>query len=73
MKARRGRNTIITETKKAFVLLVQQSKQEIKRKEEELNGALREAEASKLIKKKAEEEIKMKDREYNVTVKEKEV
>ena len=71
MQARRGRNTIITETKKAFVLLVQQSQQDIQRREEEHRAALKEAVA--LATKKAEEEMKMKEREHNVRIRELEV
>ena len=68
MKARRGRNTIITETKKGFDHLAKQSQEEIQRKEEEHRAALREAEA--LATKKAEEEMKMKEREHKVIVQE---
>ena len=78
MQARRGRNTIITETKKAFVQLAQQSQQEIQRREEEIQrkeeehkAALREAEA--LATKKAEDEMKVKERELKVIVQEKEL
>ena len=78
MQARRGRNTIITETKKGFDHLAKQSQEKIQRKEEEIQrreeehkAALREAEA--LATKKAEEEMKMKDREHKVVVQEKEL
>ena len=54
-----------------FVQLVQQSQQDIQRKEEEHKAALREAEA--LATKKAEEEMKMKEREHKVIVQEKEL
>ena len=71
MQARRGRNTIITETKKAFDHLARQSQQEIQKREEEHRAALRDAEA--LATKKAEEEIKMKEREHKVVIQEKEL
>ena len=78
MQARRGRNMIITESKKAFDHLAKQSQEKIQRKEEEIQrrenehkAALREAEA--LATKKAEEEMKMKEREHKVIVQEKEL
>ena len=71
MQARRGRNTIITETKKGFDHLAKQSQEMIQRREEEHRAALKEAEA--LTTKKAEEEMKMKEREHKVIVQEKEL
>ena len=62
MKAKRGRNTVITQTKKMFDILVNQSQLEIQ-KREELIARLRESET---LASKKEEEIKMKDSEHQL-------
>ena len=67
MQARRGRNMIITETKKGFDQIAKQSQEKIQRKEEEHKAALREAEAFAT---KAKEEMKIKEREHKVIVQE---
>ena len=67
MQAKRGRNTVITQTKKLFDHLVQQSQLEIQRREE-LMARFKESEA--LASKK--EEIKMKDGEHQLLSQERE-
>ena len=73
MRARRGRNTIITKTDKMFFHIAQQSQQEIKKRDEQLKTVLNENEAFKQSLTKAEDEIRMKEREYKVIVQEKEL
>ena len=68
MQAKRGRNTVITQTKKLFDHLVQQSQLKIQRREE-LMARLRVSEA---LASKKEEEIKMKDIEHQLLSQERE-
>ena len=69
MQAKRGRNTVISQTKKLFDKLAQQSQQKIQRIEEEVMARLRESEA---LASKREEEVKVKDREHQLLIQEKE-
>ena len=70
MYMKRGRNTINTKTRKMFLKLVEQFRQEISRKEEEHSQALRETEASAL---KKAEDMRVRDREHQLVVQEKEL